>query len=848
MKEKTKYQESFAKLYTKENILKKSIILLLIIMFLDYFNIFTNLFKVKKLIPIYLTISLFIIIKIVEFKPWNLYKLKIVNYVDSLLVSTIICLSIYILLNLKFIISFKVIISLILTVVFYKLEIVRVNKINSNQKEEVKNNIYDLRDLYDGKIKNSKELIFIRENDVNYDLLDRGTIINNINNIVTNCYTNEKFVIALEGNWGSGKTTILNNVKTIINKQNIILIDDFDPWAYEDEKSLFRGMFDAFMKKIGINFSIRSINLFLNTYMDAIFYNSKYEKRYNILKKYYTNYDETNKIREIINDYLRNNNKRILFIIDNIERAEKENIIFLFKLINNILNFENTIYLLSFDDQIMKKIFNENLNIDYSYLKKIIQLEIKIPEVDKHVMNNIVFKCINNLFELYQMPQIENEDINEISNSISDLRELKRYLNYVIAFQCKSNNYLNCADVFLLEIIKKENYKLYKNIERNKEFFVSFDTHLDKNIYTLDKKDFNIRGKEFFDVLLKNEDEKYKRILARLFPYVQRYLDGKTLKDEYSNGYVNSIDKDKYNDSIINERISSARYFDLYFSQNQNEFIQINENVRKFIDLLNNSSNFQILKEEYLNMSLLYSNWPQKYIFEVLEINLKNIDINKRFILLNLMYENIEIYNDSILFFELSALSRVQIIMAELIIDISEEELNKFIETLENDYFNLYIIHELIYWIKNNKGEQEDKEVILNKINNMLINKIDKILNNKINILDDKNYLEKNIWGFYHATKDDKELRKSYVKSILTEQTVFKFLNDMISRSVGDKYGYKILDENINVFTSREEINNILKEVSREMTDDEKTLLKIYYKDGLNGNTLYLEYDKKFKV
>lgn len=67
---------------------------------------------------------------------------------------------------------------------------------------------------------------------------------------------------------------------------------------------------------------------------------------------------------------MKNNNKKILFIIDNIERADKENIIFLFKLINNILNFDNTFYLLSFDDERMRKIFDKDLKIDFEYLKK----------------------------------------------------------------------------------------------------------------------------------------------------------------------------------------------------------------------------------------------------------------------------------------------------------------------------------------------------------------------------------------------------------------------------------------------------------------------------------------------
>ena len=43
----------------------------------------------------------------------------------------------------------------------------------------------------------------------------------------------------------------------------------------------------------------------------------------------------------MINNYIKKCNKRIIFIIDNIDRAEKENITLIFKLVNNIFDFEN---------------------------------------------------------------------------------------------------------------------------------------------------------------------------------------------------------------------------------------------------------------------------------------------------------------------------------------------------------------------------------------------------------------------------------------------------------------------------------------------------------------------------
>jgi predicted KAP-like P-loop ATPase len=60
----------------------------------------------------------------------------------------------------------------------------------------------------------------------------------------------------LKGAWGSGKTTILNNVKDKLSKENLVFIDDFEPLVYNDEKSLLVAFFDSIMKEINCGFRI----------------------------------------------------------------------------------------------------------------------------------------------------------------------------------------------------------------------------------------------------------------------------------------------------------------------------------------------------------------------------------------------------------------------------------------------------------------------------------------------------------------------------------------------------------------------------------------------------------------
>ena len=58
----------------------------------------------------------------------------------------------------------------------------------------------------------SKEnLILLEETAVDYDLLHREEIIGVLYDTILKCHPKNNFTIGLNGKWGSGKTTIINN-------------------------------------------------------------------------------------------------------------------------------------------------------------------------------------------------------------------------------------------------------------------------------------------------------------------------------------------------------------------------------------------------------------------------------------------------------------------------------------------------------------------------------------------------------------------------------------------------------------------------------------------------------------
>mgnify|MGYP004663771379 CR=1 FL=1 len=160
----TKYKKTFKELYTWKDISKKVLVMLLIIFIIDYLNIFTKLINRREFIFVYIIVTLLGLIKILEFKPWNLYKLKTVNYVDSFLISSIITLFIYdiIILTVNLNVTLKITICTLLIIILSRLELNRILKINKTERKDTHTNVYDLKDLYDGNIQTEKSLILIR--------------------------------------------------------------------------------------------------------------------------------------------------------------------------------------------------------------------------------------------------------------------------------------------------------------------------------------------------------------------------------------------------------------------------------------------------------------------------------------------------------------------------------------------------------------------------------------------------------------------------------------------------------------------------------------------------------------
>jgi len=791
---------------------------------------------------IWITVSsvfLILLLTAVEMNFFDAIKIVSVNIVDGLSIIAITTFIIYgIILKIYSQLFFYKFIVIICGVILFSM-IILVRGFSFKKSiilaEKYKPNVLDLKEIFTGDFTIKEgETIILDEKDVDYDLLERGNVICQLYNAIQQCNPDGRFVISLEGKWGSGKTTIINNVKKRLKESDdsIVIIDEFDPWSYYDQKSLFFNMFDSILRKSGLKYSVLLTNQMAKSISESIFGSRNTGV---LLQSLFKQPNEISALKNRINDYLKLCGKKVVFFIDNIDRAESDNIILLFKLVGNVLDFERVTYVLSFDSCRVNKIFEDNLSVDYQYLKKVIHMQIRVPEIGRNVFADFITTCIHNLLIAYGESKQNLKEYHSVISSIckqtNDLRDFKRFVNSVISIPFRQGRFLNKKDLLVIEYIRLYNPGLYEQIYKNCTYFISHDKIADIEVYGMhfNKKNFNTKAKGFFKTLYSSEENmSYINILAEIFPYVKKYKDNQDLESEgvcFTDGV--------YSDIAKNRRICSAKYFDLYFTNTENEFVFVGKLVEKFIDDINRATDLNIRNSIFITLLNSIHQSFHKEIFERLQLYTEDLPENAVFDVVKVLFDNIYRIDDTPAIIALDARKRVEVIIWELLQRITEDQFDLFLNHIEQEYGKIEVISSILYWFEHDK-ERKNIEGRKQKMEALYKEMGERIINNSINLYDDLYYSHTNIWGLIRLYKEETMKTKAYIKEIIDKNNIFRLLYDIIGVSIGTRIKYSISKTNLVCLTTEENIDRILKNVT-PTSMDQQFVLSVYenYRSGI---------------
>lgn len=425
--------------------------------------------------------------------------------------------------------------------------------------------------------------------DKSKDRLKRNRFTANLATNINNYNHDESITIGLMGSWGSGKSSIINMLKDDIDLSKIEIVE-FNPWYFSGRKQLISDFFqvlsdsigtnDGVLNKLGKDLKLYSLALKPLTLIPQI------GSIINILTKisesagdYFYEYsksqnEDISKIKERINDEIIKYDKKLLIIIDEIDRLENEDIKEIFQLVRALGDFDNMIYLLSFDKEKVVKVFSSGED----YLDKIINVPLYIPELSKKNINDYFIKELGNIFN--DNIQIDSRYWDSIykcvfENKFENLREVNRFLN-IVRFNCDDMmKDLSVIDYLVIVFLKMFDEEIYKFIKENKDVLgdissrSKFEDIIKRVKGEVDSKK-NIDLKKLINIIFYNNVIHNKRGI-RIKKHFDSYFEYSLADDVFTFNEINKYNKFTKKDELINYLREMPKQNIIYLFNNLND-------------------------------------------------------------------------------------------------------------------------------------------------------------------------------------------------------------------------------------------------------------------------------------
>lgn len=394
------------------------------------------------------------------------------------------------------------------------------------------------------------------------DLLGRAKVANELSREIKFYKNEDSLAIGIVGKWGSGKTSFINMVLENFKGNDNYIVIKFNPWNISSRKQLISDFFlqlsNSIEKKSKTNKIVKTIKKSLNK-LSKIFKTLESIQVFSILgiiinfikECIKTEDEDLETIKRKIDTELEKLAKKLIIVIDDIDRLCDEEIREIFQLVKSIANFKNTIYILSYDREIVTKALDKTQQEKgEEYLEKIVQVPLVLPYISKNDLDKIFIDRLNTSINIPDK-EYDNEYFSELysnglAESFENLRDIERYMNVFNFGINLAREELNINDYIAITLIKVFEPNLYEHIKNNKEYFsgTKFDEYSNKN-----KKEILDELEEIYKKLKKLEKRKIEKLMKVIFPKLEEM--------NYAEGFINIWGKAR--------RIATPAYFESYF-------------------------------------------------------------------------------------------------------------------------------------------------------------------------------------------------------------------------------------------------------------------------------------------
>lgn len=320
------------------------------------------------------------------------------------------------------------------------------------------------------------------------DLPGRSGYAKAIATAIINQKGDDSHVIGLYGRWGSGKTSTLNMVAEAIaqataNKDDAPRIVIFSSWGSGSVAQLLGRFCDALQE---VNYlgkakkSAKELMGLLDRYGDLL---EKISPRIgcaaSAVGRLSVRSNSPIEIKCSIGNVLKKQKRKIVVVIDDIDRLSDEQIRHVFQFVNSVADFPNVIYVLPFDYSVVAAALSgvQEANGE-AYMHKVIQVPLVLPDPQSDGLLNCLSDGIEGFINQGR-DDYSQERLWEVTNSliaprVNTMRDVRRLQN-VFRFQSSIlGDDLNGIDILGISALIAFDPLLYEWVKGNRQFLLGF--------------------------------------------------------------------------------------------------------------------------------------------------------------------------------------------------------------------------------------------------------------------------------------------------------------------------------------------------------------------------------------
>lgn len=300
--------------------------------------------------------------------------------------------------------------------------------------------------------------------------------------------------IGVVNRWGEGKTSFLKFLREDLKTDNNTIVIEFNPWYSTNSDNLtidfFQSLDQVISEYVYTGDMIRKYAKNL-TNINSVFNPFKYIPEIWIGDKPNRQYFES------VNNLIKRLDKRIIVIIDDMDRLDHKEVFSVFQVIRNSGAFCNTMFITPIDKEyVIKSLAESKIPNPEDYIKKMFDVEISLPAISKAQLVNSFHRHLKT--NLKSLEKLTDEDekkfCDQIEKILSDStlkhfsvskystinkfffahlrnkRDLIRYTNALVFSLKSAHQIVYLPDMLLLELIKYLNVDVYMKLFENTHY------------------------------------------------------------------------------------------------------------------------------------------------------------------------------------------------------------------------------------------------------------------------------------------------------------------------------------------------------------------------------------------